>query len=85
MTAFLKSQNVNSILVVSQLGNVGGHVVADVITGISIPAGDLLTHGQRPMMTIRARMISGNNGNTDDEFYKEGMYVGYRYFGLFRS
>ncbi len=83
-TAFLKSQNVNSILVVSQLGNVGGHVVADVITGISDPCGRLTDTWAKAYDDYPGKDdFSSNNGNTDDEFYKEGMYVGYRYFDSF--
>lgn len=74
----------NSIIHLSQLGNLTGNIAADVITGKSDPSGHLtdswcFDYGKYP----NQENFSINNGNTDDEFYTEGQYVGYRYFDSF--
>ena len=75
---------VSAILLVGQLGSFTGNIVADAITGKTNPSGKLVdtwakTYEDYPFATD----FSSQNGNTDDEFYKEGIYVGYRYFDSF--
>lgn len=77
-------EGVSAIVNISQLGNIGGYVVADVLTGKSDPSGRLtdtwaVSYEDYPGY----KDFSSNNGNTDDEFYKEGIYIGYRYFDTF--
>ena len=75
---------INSILLVGQIGNFTGNIVADAILGKVNPSGKLVdtwakSYEDYPFATD----FSSHNGNTDDEFYKEGIYVGYRYFDSF--
>ena len=75
---------VSAILLVGQVGSYTGNIVADAITGKTNPSGKLVdtwakTYEDYPFATD----FSSQNGNTDDEFYKEGIYVGYRYFDSF--
>ncbi|MCR5328330.1 MAG: glycoside hydrolase family 3 C-terminal domain-containing protein [Saccharofermentans sp.] len=75
---------VSAILLVGQVGSFTGNIVADAITGKTNPSGKLVdtwakTYEDYPFATD----FSSQNGNTDDEFYKEGIYVGYRYFDSF--
>ena len=75
---------VSAILLVGQLGSFTGNIVADALTGKTNPSGKLVdtwakTYEDYPFATD----FSSQNGNTDDEFYKEGIYVGYRYFDSF--
>ena len=75
---------VGAILLVGQVGSYTGNIVADAITGKTNPSGKLVdtwakTYEDYPFATD----FSSQNGNTDDEFYKEGIYVGYRYFDSF--
>ena len=75
---------VGAILLVGQVGSFTGNIVADAITGKTNPSGKLVdtwakTYEDYPFATD----FSSQNGNTDDEFYKEGIYVGYRYFDSF--
>ncbi|MBO4636188.1 MAG: glycoside hydrolase family 3 C-terminal domain-containing protein [Clostridiales bacterium] len=78
-------EGIGAIVNVSQLGNMGGHVVADVITGKSDPSGRLTdTWAMRYEDYPCWSGFSHNNGDTDDEFYREGIYVGYRYFDTFK-
>lgn len=72
---------IDAIVTVSQLGNIGGHVVADVILGKSVPSGKLTDTWAKDYEDYPgADEYSTNN---DDEYYKEGLYVGYRYFDSF--
>lgn len=75
---------VNAVLLVGQTGNIGGYVVADALTGVRLPSGKLTdTWAKRYEDYPSSAEFSSNNGNTDDEYYKEGIYVGYRYFDTF--
>ncbi len=76
---------VNAVLLMSQLGSAGGDALADVLTGKVNPSGKLTDtwakgYGDYPS----SASFSSNDGNTDDEYYTEGIYVGYRYFDTFR-
>ena len=69
-------ENVENILVLSQLGAVTGIALADVLLGKSSPSGKLTTtwSSWEDYSTI------GDFGNKEDTRYTEGIYVGYRYF-----
>ena len=74
----------SSIVLLSQLGNLTGNICADVITGKSDPSGRLTdTWAFDYQKYPNSETFSHNNGNTDDEYYNEGVYVGYRYFDSF--
>ncbi len=75
---------VSAILFICQSGNVGGYVVADVLLGKSIPSGRLAdTWAMAYEDYPSSAEFSHNNGNWDDEYYKDGIFVGYRYFDTF--
>ncbi|MBQ6450881.1 MAG: glycoside hydrolase family 3 C-terminal domain-containing protein [Solobacterium sp.] len=69
-------RDVRNILVLSQLGVVNGDVLADLLLGRQYPSGKLTAtwSAWEDYCTI------GSFGETDDTLYKEGIYVGYRYF-----
>ena len=81
----LKSiEGVDAILNMSQAGNYSGYALADALTGKQAPSGHLastwaVNYSDYPS----AATFSHCNGNTDDEYYTEGIYVGYRYFDTF--
>lgn len=81
----LKSiDGINAVLLMSQLGNIGGHVLADVLTGAVNPSGKLTDTWARAYGDYPSSAgFSHNDGNVDDEYYTEGIYVGYRYFDTF--
>ena len=70
------SEQVGNILVLSQLGVETGAALADVLLGRYSPSGKLTT-------TWAAKDVwpaIGDFGTADDIRYREGIYVGYRYF-----
>lgn len=75
---------ISAVLLAGQSGNIGGDAVADALTGKTIPSGKLTDtwaakYGDYPS----SAGFSGNDGDVDDEYYTEGIYVGYRYFDTF--
>ncbi len=69
-------QNVDNILLLSQLGTETGHALADLLLGKTYPSGKLAASWAKAEDYYR----DNGFGNRDDSFYKEGIYVGYRYF-----
>ena len=68
--------DIKNILLLSQLGVKTGDTFADIILGRSTPSGKLAT-------TWACRedyQKIGDFGDKDDTDYREGIYVGYRYF-----
>ncbi len=84
-TKFLReTEGINAVVLMSQAGNVGGHALADVLTGQVTPSGHLTATWAEDYADYPGAMeFSHMNGNVDDEYYKEGIYVGYRYFDTF--
>ena len=69
-------QNVKNILLLSQLGADTGHVFADLLLGKSFPSGKLTT----TWAVWEDYPQIGSFGDQDEALYREGVYVGYRYF-----
>ena len=84
-TKFLRSlKGISAILLMSQAGNISGHALADILTGKVTPGGRLTaTWAENYEDYPSAKTYSYQNGNLDDEYYTEGIYVGYRYFDSF--
>lgn len=84
-TSVIRSiSGINAVLLAGQMGNMGGRIIADVLMGKTIPSGKLsdtwaISYGDYPS----SKDFSHNNGNLDDEYYTEGIFVGYRYFDTF--
>ena len=68
--------DVKNILLLSQLGAETGTVLADLLLGRSYPSGKLTTTWTAWEDYPRI----GEFGEQDDTRYREGIYVGYRYF-----
>ena len=69
-------KEVRNILLLSQLGASTGDSFADVLLGASYPSGKLST----TWATWADYSTEGDFGDPDDTRYREGVYVGYRYF-----
>lgn len=76
--------DIDAILFISQLGSEGGLAVADILSGAVTPSGKLADTWAKQYADIPySEEYSYLNGELDDEYYKEGIYVGYRYFDSF--
>ena len=83
-TELKKIKGLNAILLAGQAGNATGNIVADVVLGKSIPSGKLTdTWAASYEDYPSSKNFSHNNGDTNDEYYSDGIYVGYRYFETF--
>ncbi|MCD8301293.1 MAG: glycoside hydrolase family 3 C-terminal domain-containing protein, partial [Clostridiales bacterium] len=84
-TKFLRDEaGIDAILLMSQAGNIGGYALADVLTGKVTPGGHLTdTWAENYSDYPCSDTYSHVNGDVDDEYYREGIYVGYRYFDTF--
>lgn len=72
---------IGAVVLMGQLGNIGGKAIVDVLVGKVTPSGKLTdTWAVDYMDYPSSASFSHNNGNVADEYYMEGIYVGYRYF-----
>ena len=77
-------EGINAIMYLSQLGTEGGHAFADVIGGVVSPSGKLADTWAKKYEDVPfADQYSYLNGDLKNEYYREGIYVGYRYFDSF--
>ena len=67
---------VENVLLLSQLGSVTGDAFADVLLGKANPSGKLTTTWAKASDI----MAIGDFAERDDTHYKEGVFVGYRYY-----
>ncbi len=72
---------VGNILILSQLGSDCGSILADILTGRQNPSGKLTT----TWAAWNQYSNEGTFGDMNDNLYKEGIYVGYRYFDTFKK
>lgn len=78
--------NLKVLINMMQPGMEGGHALADLITGKVTPSGKLTdTWAANYEDYPNSSTFSHNNGNTQKEFYEEGIYIGYRYFDSFEK
>ena len=85
-TGFLEeTDGVGAVVYISQLGTQGGNACADLLSGAVSPSGALASTWAKSYGDIPfAGEFSYLNGDLEQENYKEGIYVGYRYFDSFR-
>ena len=77
-------EGINAILYISQLGTEGGNAVADILSGEVNPSGRLADTWAYRYEDVPFAMEYGSlNGDLENEYYKEGIFVGYRYFDSF--
>ncbi|MCR5272960.1 MAG: glycoside hydrolase family 3 C-terminal domain-containing protein [Lachnospiraceae bacterium] len=79
-----KVEGLNAIMLIGQMGNITGEAVAKVVSGEVSPSGKLTDTWAKDYMDYpSSENFSHNNGNLNDEYHTEGIYVGYRYFDTF--
>ncbi|MFW6120288.1 MAG: glycoside hydrolase family 3 C-terminal domain-containing protein, partial [Petrotogales bacterium] len=77
-------QGINALIYFCQQGMEGGQAFADLISGKVSPSGKVVDTWPKKYDDFPfAREYSYLNGNLENEYYKEGIYVGYRYFDTF--
>lgn len=69
-------EDVQNILLLGQLGMATGDILADIVTGKAYPSGKLTM----TWADINDYPSTEGFGDMNDTYYKEGIYVGYRYF-----
>ena len=75
---------IGAVIFFAQQGTMGGVALADLITGKENFSGKLADTWAKQYEDIPFAMeYSYLNGNVAEEYYKEGIYVGYRYFDSF--
>jgi len=75
---------INAVLYLCQLGSQGGNAFADVVSGKVSPSGKLSDTWAKNYADFPFAMdYSYLNGDLTNEYYKEGIFVGYRYFDSF--
>lgn len=80
----LKSiEGINAIVLMTQLGNLGGDALLDVLTGKVSPSGKTTDTWAANYMDYPSSAKFSHNESVHDELYEDGIYVGYRYFDSF--
>ncbi len=76
---------IGAILFICQPGMEGGNALADILSGTVTPSGKLTDTWAKKYQDIPySGEFSYLNGNLKEEYYKEGIFVGYRYFDSFQ-
>lgn len=84
--SILDEVNVNAVLYFCQQGEEGGTALADILTGKVTPSGKLTDTWVKTYADVPfGSEYSYLSGDTTTEYYKEGIYVGYRYFDSFQK
>lgn len=76
-------EGVNAILLMTQLGNLGGDALLDVLTGKVTPSGKTTDTWAKNYMDYPSSAKFSHNESVNDEMYEDGIYMGYRYFDSF--
>jgi len=77
---------VSAVVWFCQQGMEGGAALADILSGRASPSGKLTDTWARRYADVPCAMqYSYLNGDTTHEYYREGIYVGYRYYDSFET
>ncbi|MBC6487629.1 beta-glucosidase [Aeromonas hydrophila] len=84
------SDKVDGILLAYMAGQETGHAVADVLSGAVNPSGKLAqsfphSYASVPSAGTFPGEDTDGDGEPDDLYYNEGIYVGYRYYSTFEQ
>ncbi len=78
--------NMGALLYFCQQGEEGGNALADLLTGKATPSGKLTSTWLNQYEDLPfGEEYSYLNGDTKHAYYKEGIFVGYRYFDTFEK
>ncbi len=86
VTLLEKTPGVHAVVLLGQLGSVTGLAAADLLKGKAVPGGRLPDTWAGEYKNYPASDVFGaNDGDTNDEYYEEDIYTGYRYFDTFNK
>jgi beta-glucosidase len=83
MTEINEISGINAVILMTQLGNLGGDALVDAITAKVTPSGKTVDTWAKNYMDYPSSAEFSHNGSIHDEEYKDGIFVGYRYFDSF--
>lgn len=81
--AVLEIKGIGAVLLMNQLGNIGGDALLDVLTGRVNPSGKTADTWAKDYQDYPSSKLFRDEKSAHDAFYTEGVYVGYRYFDTF--
>ena len=82
--SFIDDIKIDAIVYMSQLGMEGGYALADILSGDVNPSGKLAATWVKSYNDIPfGYEYAYLNGDKDNAYYKEDIYVGYRYYDTF--
>ena len=82
----IKNARPDSILLMGLAGQEGGRAVRDILNAAIVPSGKLTdTWAARYQDYPASATFADNDGNSELEKYREGIFVGYRYFDSFHK
>ena len=77
-------EGINAVLYICQSGTQGGNAVADVLSGAVNPSGKLTDTWAKTYADVPfGGEFSSLDGDPKESYYREGIYVGYRYYDSF--
>lgn len=76
-------KNINAVVYYSQAGQEGGNALVDILTGKISPSGKLTATWAKNLNDFPSTSEYSHLGDPKVQNYKEGIYVGYRYFDTF--
>lgn len=77
-------EGINAVLHICQPGTQGGSALADILSGAVTPSGKLTDTWAKHYADVPfGGEFSSLDGNPKEAYYREGIYVGYRYFDSF--
>ena len=77
-------EGINAVLYICQSGTQGGNAVADVLSGAVNPSGKLTDTWAKNYADVPfGGEFSSLDGDPKESYYREGIYVGYRYYDSF--
>ena len=78
-------ENINAIIYMGQLGMETGNALADILTGENTPCGHLAVSWPYSYKDVPTQNNFGPYNKEDRSYYREGVYVGYRYYDSFHK
>jgi len=76
-------EGIDALVLMTQLGNIGGDALLDALTGKVNPSGKLVDTWAANYMDYPSSEKFSHNESVHEEVYEDGIYVGYRYFDSF--